>query len=747
MRRAGRDCLASALLACLLLTTAAPAGAEPTTTVRANGDPQNRIDIAILGDGYTAADLDAYAAQVDELVSGIFAQEPFREYQRYFNVHRIAVTSPQSGADHPESGRYRDTALGASYDCGGVQRAICVDYSAVYSVAERSLAPAERDVLVIVVNDPEYGGSGGAAAVVSAHANAAETLLHELGHTLGGLADEYGGSPECAGPEPYEPNVTRETSRGSIKWRHWVESATPIPSTGVTPGVVGLFEGGLYCDTGIYRPTYQSKMHSLGAPFEQVNTQELVKRFYNWTSPIDGAEPAAPAVSAAQGQRPTFRVRTPAPRSHALAVNWTVNGAAAGTGRELALDTTRLAPGTHAVEAIVTDATPWVRHDPSGVLRDSVRWSLTLTPAAGLPNLRVTRVAPDQTSVLQGGALAVTDTVANAGAGAAASTRTAYYFSTDAARGASDVRLSASRRVGALAAGASSSGAVTATIPAGVAAGRYYLVACADDAAAVAESSETDNCRASAGTVAVSGPNLTVSAVSNPPASVSVGSGFSVTDTTRNGGTATAGASATAYWISSDRAFSSEDRQLTGTRAVASLAAGVTSRGTRTAKVPAGTPAGVYYLLACADHQKRVAEAAETDNCRASTTTATVRGANLVESAVGKLPATGRVGGTFRVTDTVRNAGNGTAAASTTRYFLSTDSTRSSGDRPLGGGRAVPAVAASATSAGGATVTIPTGTPRGRYYLLACADDAKVVSETKESDNCRASTTRIAVGP
>jgi len=93
------------------------ARAAPATTIWYTGDPNNRVDIAVVGDGYTAGELGAYAAHVNQLIGAIGAQQPFHEYAYYFNVHRVDLASPESGADHPEYGSYRNTALGATYDC------------------------------------------------------------------------------------------------------------------------------------------------------------------------------------------------------------------------------------------------------------------------------------------------------------------------------------------------------------------------------------------------------------------------------------------------------------------------------------------------------------------------------------------------------------------------------------------------------------------------------------------------------
>src|SRR5262245_43472725 len=97
----------------LLLFAPVLAFGEPVTIIRNNGNSGNRADVVILGDGYTARELGKYATDVESFVAALFAQDPFREYQRYFNVHRVDVTSGESGADHPEGNPplFRNTAL------------------------------------------------------------------------------------------------------------------------------------------------------------------------------------------------------------------------------------------------------------------------------------------------------------------------------------------------------------------------------------------------------------------------------------------------------------------------------------------------------------------------------------------------------------------------------------------------------------------------------------------------------------
>ena len=118
---------------------------------------------------------------------------------------------------------------------------------------------------------------------------------------------------------------------------------------------------------------------------------------------------------------------------------------------------------------------------------------------------------------------------------------------------------------------------------------------------------------------------------------------------------------------------------------------------------------------------------------------------DLLETAVSNPPAAALPAGTFSVTDTVLNQGGVTAGASTTRYYLSLDTVKDNGDRLLSGTRAVPALAFGATSTGTVTVTIPSGTPLGTYYLLACADNLTKVTESNEANNCLAADSPIQV--
>ncbi len=371
-----------------LLAVATSAAAEPVTTIRNNGSPSNRVDIVVLGDGYTATEIAAgkFAADTENAVLGFFAEQPFAEYRRYFNVHRIDVTSVESGADHPSRAIFRNTALHATYDCAGITRLICVNFSAVSGVLSRTITdPNARDIVLVIVNDPEYGGSGGSFAVASVNSFAVELVLHEIGHSFGLLADEYGGPPppSCDLSEPPSANATTVTARTAIKWRAWIDPSTPVPTTTTAAARPGLYAGARYCDSGMYRPTYNSKMRGLDVPFEQVNTEQFVRRIYNLVSPVDSVSPAAGSpIIIPRLSSQLFSVTVPLPSTHALSVAWVIDGTTVATGPSFSLAGSLYSTGSHTLTATVSDPTAFVRTAPAGLLRTTRTWVIAITEAA-----------------------------------------------------------------------------------------------------------------------------------------------------------------------------------------------------------------------------------------------------------------------------------------------------------------------------------------------------------------------------
>jgi hypothetical protein len=282
-------------------------------------------------------------------------------------------------------------------------------------------------------------------------------------------------------------------------------------------------------------------------------------------------------------------------------------------------------------------ASYWFRADTAGPKTFSVRaWSENGGAVIASTSFQVQPLTADlvQTAMgtspltpiaAPGTTFSVTDTVRNLGPGASTSSRTRYYLSLDAVRGAGDTPLTGTRSVPGLAAGASHTATVKVTVPAGIALDAYFLLACADDQSTVVESDEGNNCAVSPGaTVTVTRPDLVVNAISAPPATVRRGGKFPVTDTTHNPGAVAAGSSRTRYYLSLDGVKSPGDKLLGGSRSVAALVPGASRSGTVTVTVPTATPLDTYIVLACADDLSQRVELDETNNCKPSGTVVTV---------------------------------------------------------------------------------------------------------------------------
>jgi serine protease AprX len=228
-------------------------------------------------------------------------------------------------------------------------------------------------------------------------------------------------------------------------------------------------------------------------------------------------------------------------------------------------------------------------------------------------------------------------------------------------------------------------------------------------------------------------PDLSVSAMT-APATAAAGSPVIVTDTTRNVGTAPAPPSETGFYLSSNSSWDSGDLFL-GSRSVSALAIGGTEPATTTIDIPVSVVAGSYYVLAKADWQGAIGETSESNNVRPS---AAVRiGPDLIVSVMTG-PATAAAGEPIAVSDTTKNQGAGASLASSTAFYLSTNTTWDAADVLLGA-RAVSPLVSGATEAAPTSLVIPSSTAVGSYYVIAKADADAVVAESLETNNVRAS--------
>ncbi|MFZ6712879.1 M64 family metallopeptidase [Undibacterium sp. TC9W] len=268
--------------------SAAPAAT--VTTIINNGPSNTRMDLVFVGDGYTAAEMSKWRTDAQKVIDGFMADPLFAANRTSINVHRVDVASNQSGADEPDKGVYRDTAMDGSFYCYNIDRLLCVNSTKVYDIVGSVLAPDQRDVIVVVSNSTRYGGSGGEIATLSMHAQSVEIALHEIGHTAFALADEYDYGTCSLSAEPTSGDVSLNGTR-NVKWGGLISSSTAVPTgLGQYPnGTVGTFQGAQYCKTGKYRPTENSRMRTLGYPWHAVNEGLARTVFASYTPAPGGA--------------------------------------------------------------------------------------------------------------------------------------------------------------------------------------------------------------------------------------------------------------------------------------------------------------------------------------------------------------------------------------------------------------------------------------------------------------------------
>lgn len=357
-------------------------GAE-VRVIQQTGPSDQRIDLVVLGDGYTAAEQAKLSDDARSAVEGMFAHPPYSNYRSLFNVKLIHVISNQSGADNGSGGRgdLRDTALGAYYWCGDIERLLCVNEQAVFRAAVADVP--EFDVAIVIVNDPKYGGSGGQIAVLSTHRSAVDLLVHEIGHTIGNLADEYQDAypayPACpATTDCPEANATLRNTRATAKWAVWIDPSTPVPTpTRSGHGGIGLFEGARYKSSGVYRPADQAcMMQFLGQPLCSVCREGLIASFWRRAPLISGITPSntGPVQLCAGG---ALSVATPPLPGGAFSFLWTVDGTPVReTSNTFRVDSS-VVTGTHTVRVTARDTSPMVRNDPRGVTSQQAQWTVS----------------------------------------------------------------------------------------------------------------------------------------------------------------------------------------------------------------------------------------------------------------------------------------------------------------------------------------------------------------------------------
>ena len=327
----------------------------PVDTLQYNGDISKFINIVILSDGYQSSELTTFQSDAVSFMTSFFADSPFGNYQNYFNVFTVSVPSNQSGAKHPNTAPDcptgppqpiidPDNYFGSTFDAYSIHRLVVpMNFSNITSVLSSNFPM--YDIVLILVNSPYYGGSGGFAATSTTEYSANEICLHEIGHSFGNLADEYWVG---AGYAAEKANMTQQSSPALIRWKHWL----------------GYNSIGIYPHSGDptwFKPSQGCKMQYLGVPFCSVCQEAIVETIHNLVNPVLSYTPSTPSVTMTTSDI-TFKLNLIKPLPNTLRSEWKLDGATFANNIDSVIITpASLTNGTHPLNALVLDTTALTR--------------------------------------------------------------------------------------------------------------------------------------------------------------------------------------------------------------------------------------------------------------------------------------------------------------------------------------------------------------------------------------------------
>jgi len=324
----------------------------PKDSLQYNGSVNKFINLVILSDGYTSAELPKFKTDATAFMNYFFTQSPFSNYKNYFNVYTVNVPSNQSGVIHPHTASdcggdvtvtNPDIYFKSTMDYAGMHRLIVANFSIINSTLNNNFP--QWDLVLILVNSTRYGGSGGGFSIASTHPSAAQVAVHEIGHSFGNLRDEYypGASYMID-----QANTSKESNSTLVRWKNWMG----INST----GIYQFSE-----DATWHRPHQNCKMRYNGVPFCPYCNELIIEKIHTITSAIYSYTPTSTTLTVTSKKIP-FAITTIKPIPNTLKITWMLDGREYAKNMDtLSLDSTTLTKGIHTLVATVIDTATAVK--------------------------------------------------------------------------------------------------------------------------------------------------------------------------------------------------------------------------------------------------------------------------------------------------------------------------------------------------------------------------------------------------
>ena len=340
----------------------------PKDSLLYNGTREQIINLVILSDGYTSAELPKFKTDATAFMNYFFSQSPFSAYKNYFNVYTVNVPSNESGVIHPHTASdcgddeivtNPDIYFKSTMDVAGIHRLIVANNGIVYTTLNNNFP--QWDLVLILVNSTKYGGSGGTFSVASTDPSAAQVAVHEIGHSFGNLREEYypGASYMIE-----QANTTKESNSTLVRWKNWMG----IKNTGIYK-----FEE----DATWHRPHQSCMMRYLDSPFCAYCNELIIEKIHTITNAIYSYTPNPTTFSVTDEKIP-FEITTLQPIPNTLKITWMLDGSNYANNTDtLTLDSNTLTKGAHTLVATVADTTAAVKSSANATTHIySIQWTI-----------------------------------------------------------------------------------------------------------------------------------------------------------------------------------------------------------------------------------------------------------------------------------------------------------------------------------------------------------------------------------
>ncbi len=295
----------------ILIIISLSSTAQTKRTLLYNGSSATKFDLVFMGDGFTSSQQTEFNNKVDQYFKAAFTHENgalddvMSELQDAFNVYRVNMNSATSGVSQRACSKPDGTACGKTpatrntafnfrysgcWDCCWMSKSSNTDSRINNALAAVGLSGA--DYIVMILNESGFGGCSYGRVLSVTKTTSNRVIVHELGHSVGGLADEYDRSGCFSGSNPSRRNADK--NKNNSKWNKFARGTitTGNPQE-YNVSQTGHFEGAVYKDECIYRPTSNSTMRGNTNLFNPPSYDEFWKRnkprsSYNFNRVITG---------------------------------------------------------------------------------------------------------------------------------------------------------------------------------------------------------------------------------------------------------------------------------------------------------------------------------------------------------------------------------------------------------------------------------------------------------------------------